>query len=109
MSKQHPDRAVFFRNYASLLVETGRAAAAEPLAREAVAIFHEGHPPSAMRIADAESVLGGCLAALGRMTEAEPLLQGSWEVLKDVRGESARYREEAQRRLAALEAAKKRG
>ncbi|HEX3130069.1 MAG TPA: serine/threonine-protein kinase [Thermoanaerobaculia bacterium] len=106
---RHPDRAVFFRNYASLLVETGRAAAAEPLAREAVAIFREGHPPSALRIADAESVLGGCLAALGRVTEAEPLLRGSWEVLKDAQGESARYREEAQRRLAALETARKRG
>ncbi len=107
--ERHPDRAVFLRNYASLLSETGRASAAEPLAREAVAIFREGQPPSSERIADAESVLGGCLVELGRIAEAEPLLQGSWEVLKDAQGESARYREEAQRRLVALETARKRG
>jgi tetratricopeptide (TPR) repeat protein len=100
--KRHPDRATFLRNYASLLAETGKAAAAEPLAREAVSILREGQPPSPERIAAAESVLGGCLTALGRHAEAEPLLRASWEVLKDARGESARSREEARRRLAVL-------
>lgn len=104
--KHHPDRAVVLRNYASLLSDTGRSATAEPLAREALGIFRAGQPPSALRVADAESVLGGCLVALGRRAEAEPLLRGSWEVLKAARGESARYREEAQYRLATLDASK---
>lgn len=101
-SGRHPDHAVVLRNYASLLLETRRAATAEPLAREALSILRESQSPSVIRIADAESVLGGCLAALGRIAEAESLLRGSWQVLKDARGENARYREEAQRRLAAL-------
>ncbi len=107
--EHHPDRAIVLRNYASLLSDTGRSATAEPLARKAIGIFRKGQPPSALRIADAESVLGGCLVALGRLAEAEPLLRESWKTLKDIRGESARYREEAQRRLAALDAAKARG
>ncbi|HWM92284.1 MAG TPA: serine/threonine-protein kinase [Thermoanaerobaculia bacterium] len=92
-------RAILLRNNASLLLETGKAAAAEPLVREALSIFREAQPSPSVRIADAESVLGGCLAAQGRMAEAEPLLRGGWEALKEVEGEDARYREQARQRL----------
>ena len=105
--RRHPDRARVLRNYASLLLETERPKIAEPLAREALDILREGQPPSVILIADAESVLGGCLAALGRHPEGEPLLRESWEHLKDARGENAHYREEAQRRQTALAAAGK--
>lgn len=104
--QEHPIRAVILRNHADLLTETGRPAEAEPLAREALSIFRKAEPPQPMRIADAESVLGGCLAAQGRTAEAEPLLRGSLEILKDARGESARFRDQARRRLAALGAVK---
>jgi hypothetical protein len=50
-----------------------RAAEAEAPAREAVALRSKlGNAD--LRVAIAESVLGGCLAALGRNAEAEPLL-----------------------------------
>ncbi|HWN41235.1 MAG TPA: serine/threonine-protein kinase [Thermoanaerobaculia bacterium] len=77
--RRHPERAIYLRNFAALLLETGRPAVAEPLVREALSIFQDAEPASPVRIADAESVLGGCLAAQGRMAEAEPLLRGSWE------------------------------
>ena len=100
--RRHPERAIYLRNHAALLLETGRPAVAEPLVREALSIFRDAEPTSPVRIADAESVLGGCLAAQGLMTEAEPLLRGSWEALKEVEGENARFREQARQRLAAF-------
>ena len=100
--RRSPERAIYLRNYAALLLDTGRPAAAEPLVREALSILREAQPSPAVRIADAESVLGACLAAQGRMAEAEPLLRGSWEALKEVEGEDARFREQACRRLEAF-------
>lgn len=94
--------AFFLRNHGALLTQMGRAAEAEPRVREALGIFREAQNPSAERIADAESVLGGCLAAQGRFEEAEPLLLGSYEVLKETKGESARFGKEARERIAAL-------
>ncbi len=102
--RRHPERAIYLRNYAALLLETGRPVDAEPLVREALSIFREA--ASSVRIADAESVLGGCLAAQGRMAEAEPLLRGSWEALKEAGGENARFREQARQRLAVLTASR---
>jgi len=95
--RRSPQRAIYLRNYAALLLDTGRPAAAEPLIREALSIFQE--VGSDLRIADAESVLGGCLAAQGRIAEGEPLLRGSWEALKEMGDEGARYREQARQRL----------
>jgi serine/threonine-protein kinase len=51
-----------------------RAAEAEAPAREAVALRRKLGAAGDLRLALAESVLGGCLAALGRSQEAEPLL-----------------------------------
>jgi eukaryotic-like serine/threonine-protein kinase len=100
--RRHPERAIYLRNYAALLLETGRPNVAEPLVREALSIFRDAEPAIPVRIADAESVLGGCLAAQGRIAEAEPLLRGSWEALKGAGGESARYRDQARARLTAF-------
>ncbi|HKV08466.1 MAG TPA: serine/threonine-protein kinase [Thermoanaerobaculia bacterium] len=94
--------AVFLRNHAALLTQMGRAAEAEPRAREALEIFQGAQNPSEERTADAQSVLGGCLAAQGRFEEAEPLLLGSYEVLKEAKGENARFGDEARERIAAL-------
>lgn len=80
LDPRHPRRAIFLRHLAAALLAQGRAAEAEPLAREALEIFRTKAPGS-WRIADAESVLGGCLADLGRFAEAEPLLLGSYAVL----------------------------
>ena len=43
-------------------------------------------PEGSWEIAEAESELGGCLAALGRFDEAEPILLRSYQLLKQKRG-----------------------
>ncbi|MES1245352.1 MAG: serine/threonine-protein kinase [Acidobacteriota bacterium] len=98
LERDHPDRAVYLRNLAAVLLEEGRAAEAEPLARESLAILKEASP-SSWRVADAESVLGGCLAAQGRYGEAEPLLVGGYEALAKEPSDGSRKVGEALARL----------
>jgi len=55
------------------LTAEGKLRGAEPLLQEADAIGH--HPPVHLlpwQLAEAESALGGCLAALGRTSAAPP-------------------------------------
>jgi tetratricopeptide (TPR) repeat protein len=98
----HANRAVYLRNLATALLEQGKAAEAEPPAREALEIFRTRSPGS-WRVADAESVLGGCMAGLGRFAEAEPLLLGSYAVLaREQEGGGARAARTALNRVVGL-------
>jgi tetratricopeptide (TPR) repeat protein len=97
----HEERASYLRGLASVLLDQRRSAEAEPLAREALAIFREKAPDS-WRAADAESVLGGCLAAQRRFEEAEPLLVGAYEALAKDPADGKRRAGEAQARVSAL-------
>ena len=94
-------RAIFLRNLAVALPAEGKAAEAEANAREALAIFRAKQPPT-WRTADAESVLGGCLAAQGRFEEAEPLLLESYPLLQKDKGDGAKHAAEARQRIADL-------
>ncbi len=51
------------------------------------------------RIAEAESIRGGCLAGLGRREEAEPLLRRGHQALLEILGEDARQTRQAAERL----------
>jgi tetratricopeptide (TPR) repeat protein len=97
----HPDRAIFRKNLATALLAQGRATEAEPLAREALAIFRSSSPTS-WRVADAESVLGACIMKSGRFQEAEPLLLGSYRTLKEEQGGGAKYAAKALERIVEL-------
>jgi tetratricopeptide (TPR) repeat protein len=92
------DCAIFRRNLAELLTRHSPAEA-EPLAREALAIFQAGHA-RAERTADASSVLGGCLTALGRYAEAEPLLTAGLAGLSQAHGDASRQRQAIERLVA---------
>jgi eukaryotic-like serine/threonine-protein kinase len=93
----HWNRAVFLKGLAASMLAQGRSAEAEPPAREALEIFrHSEVPPE--RVADAESLLGGCLAAQGRFAEAEPLLLRAYESLQGDSG-GARYLRAARDRV----------
>ncbi len=98
--RRSPDRATFLRNLAELLTRR-QPAEAEPLAREALSIFQDLHAP-ARRTADAESVLGGSLAALGRYAEAEPLLTDGYAQLARASGDLRSQRRQALERLVTL-------
>jgi tetratricopeptide (TPR) repeat protein len=69
--------------------------------REALAIHRENYPPGDPRLAEAESALGECLAALGRRAEAGPLLERGYTALKAARGDT-RSTKEAYRRLSSF-------
>src|SRR5262249_59651024 len=63
----------------------GRGGGAGPLRREARDIPRQG-PPAAWSVADAQLLLGDCLAAQGRYAEAEPLLLAAHAGYRDARG-----------------------
>jgi serine/threonine-protein kinase len=98
LERDHPNRAVYLRNFAATLVSQGKAKEAETKAREGLAIF-QAKMPKSWRVADTESVLGGCLAALGRFPEAEPLLLESYPILQKDRGDGAKHAGEARQRI----------
>ena len=95
------ERGVYLRGLASVFLEQGKVTEAEPLAREALATLREAKAPS-WRVADAESVLGGCLVARGRFGDAEPLLVGAYEALAKGPGDGSRRAGEARARVVAL-------
>ncbi len=85
----------------SILLAADDPAAAEVLAREALDVLRRLKPGS-WEVADAESVLGACLLALGRYGEAEPYLVESHVVLTAIRGEEAVYSRDALDRVRKL-------
>ena len=102
---EHPNVGVVTKNLASLLTQTGDLENAEKRAREALDILGNTFIKH-WRIADAESVVGGAVAARGRYDEAEPLLRDSYTILSTTKGPSARQTKEALERLEALEEAR---
>jgi len=103
LSRDHPIRAGILRNAAALDAEAARPEACEEHAREALEVYQGLHGEGGhWRVADAESVLGGCLLLPRRFAEAEVLLLDAREGLAGLSGRSARYRREALERLVKL-------
>jgi serine/threonine-protein kinase len=98
LGPDHPNRAIFLRNIAFALLTQGKVDEAEATIREALAIFRKKQPDS-WRTADAESVLGSCLAAQRRFQEAEPLLVRSYTALKQDEGDGAKQASVARQRI----------
>ena len=97
----HPEIAVTRTRLVAVLAKQGDFAGCEPLARQALSTLRSQRPES-WRVAEAESVLGGCLAGQGRRAEAEPLLRESHDRLRQLQGEDALATREAAQRLAAI-------
>jgi uncharacterized protein HemY len=102
LGDDHPHVAVSRKDLAALYFELGESAVAEVLWTQAVTVLMASRGPDSWEIADAESLLGGHLAAQGRYQEAEACLAGSYETLRQVRGEGAIYTRAARRRLDGL-------
>jgi tetratricopeptide (TPR) repeat protein len=104
LGPDHRDTLATLTNLAVILSELGRHADALPHWRE-LAAARERAAAGSWQAAEAQSRLGGCLAALGRRDEAEPLLLATYERLAAAKGIPAAqaYRpEEALRRVIAL-------
>jgi hypothetical protein len=102
LGDDHTDVAIAARDLAELLAEQGKAADAEPLAREALEIERRAWPPAHPEVATAQSVLGACLAAARRFEEAEPLLRASHQVLHTRFGPQSPWTRAAAERLTLL-------
>lgn len=84
---------------ASCLLEQERLDEAKREAESGLGILIDRVGDGHWRVAEAESVLGGILAGLGRGTEARPLLERGHRNLVRLRGETARPTREAAARL----------
>ena len=85
-----------------MLLEKEEPGSAEPVLRECLEIRREALPEGHWLAANTESILGGCLTALERYAEAEPLLLESYPVIKAARGESHQRTLEAGQRVVDL-------
>ena len=73
-----------------ILTATGRAAEAEPMLREALAIREKKLPPGDRLTEKSRLRLGQCLAGLGRAREGETLMLASYRVLSAIDNPHAR-------------------
>ena len=101
--KNHVWTAATLNNLARVAVARGEYAEGETLIREALATFRKSAlGEGSWRIANAESILGACLAGQGRYREAEELLLASYPIVRDNTLASAVYTRDLLARLVAL-------
>ncbi|GAA3639400.1 tetratricopeptide repeat protein [Microlunatus ginsengisoli] len=86
LGADHPRLAFVFHNLAGLEHAQGRYAAAEPLARHAIALRERGDGPTSPGAAGDLAVLGAVLLGLGRLSEAEVALNRSRRLWTSLRG-----------------------
>jgi serine/threonine-protein kinase len=88
---------------AALFLARGDAEAAEKLVSEALEVL-AGADGSRIGFAraDARSVWGGCLVALGRYDEAEPILLDSYQTIRDIHGDGSSFTRVARKRVVDL-------
>ncbi len=91
--------SIVLQNLGVLLETKGDCAAALPIFEEALHIRKESVAADNWRIAQIEALLGGCLTALGRYDEAEPLLLASFPRIERARGADDPITRDARRRL----------
>jgi hypothetical protein len=102
LPRGHPGTASTLAWLGKLLVARGDPQGAEPLLREALASRQAAFPPDDWRVAEAGSLLGGGLVALGRYAEAEPLVVEGYRTLKQKRGAAYRRSRQALGRVVEL-------
>ena len=78
-----------------ILNKTGRAAQAEPILRQALAIREKNLPKGHWQVAFTKGALGESLTQQQKYTEAEPLLIESYNDLKASQGEKNQRTDEA--------------
>ena len=100
LGEDDPEFLITQTRQASLFAIQGEHVACERLARQVIEVFQATGKGSSWRVTDVESILGACLAEQGRVSEARPLLRGSYERLRKARGEHSLPTRAAAQRLA---------
>ena len=106
LGEDHLHVALTRKDLASVRFDLGDDGVAEELWQQAMEVLRAEKPADSWELADADSQLGGRLAARGRFEEAEPLLRSSVETLRRLRGEEALYTRQARERLEAFRRAR---
>ena len=96
----HSDVAMSMAGLAETVCREGKRA--EPLAQQAVATLRSAFPGGHPYIAQAESILGGCVTLSQRFTLAESLLLRTYPVLQTNMGERSPETRKALQRIIAL-------
>ena len=99
LEPHHPHVAASRVDLARLYLDLSQVDTAEEHIREALVTLQEVKRQDSWEVAEAESVLGACLARQGDLVHAEPLLKRGYKQLSQIRGEKAFYTKEALRRL----------
>ncbi len=102
LGADHPDVALTFSNIGSVYHDRGNCAAATPYFERALAIARDKHPERHPRTALYMSNLGGCLTALERFDEAEPLLTSSYDIYLELHEPTYYLTEQTRERLVTL-------
>ncbi len=100
--EEHPEFALSLLSIGVVHLVRGELGKAEPPLRQAVEIFAAALPAEHWRTADTRSLLGGCLAGLGRFDEAEPLVVDGYENLVSTRGPTNAFTVAARQRVVDL-------
>ena len=95
----HPSLGTTLAWFGFWMVEVGQPAEAEAFLREAVTIRSSFYGEDNWRTAEARSMLGSCLVALGRSEEGRRLMTAAHEQLVEKRGEDHAVTLQAARRL----------
>ena len=98
----HPEVADTLLNLGALYLVQGNVEGAERAADEALTIYRARYPDGNVRVAAAESLKGGALAAQGEIETAESLLLKAFEALEGTRGSGARHARLTAQRLVDL-------
>lgn len=99
LGTEHADYGTSLVTLGSIRLALGGVEGAEELLRQGLATLRKALPAGHWRIAEAESRLGGCLAARHDAVEAGPLLLGGYEGLLRGRGAHSARTEAALGRL----------
>jgi serine/threonine-protein kinase len=99
---KHPGLASNLIPYGAFLIVSGRAAEAEPLLREGLALLENRFPEDHYLVAEARSELGLCLALLGRGAEGEKLALAGRRALAARFAPTTYWMKEDARRMADL-------
>lgn len=102
LPSKHPGLANSLIPYGSFLVVSGRAAEAEPLLREGLALLEHPFSGDHYLVAEARSELGLCLARLGRRAEGERLALAGHRAFAARFAPTTYWMKESARRMADL-------
>jgi tetratricopeptide (TPR) repeat protein len=102
LGPDHPNAAITLVNWANLLQRRGDYQGAVQRYREAIEVKRKTFAPDHWEIATVHSLLGECLTAAKDYPSAEPLLLGSYPIIRATFGDAHNRTKVALRRIADL-------